>query len=358
MNDSKHLFFDDGFTVPSQRILSLLLVLFAVQLALAAILKFSEVRYRPVEANEPLLTCDFSKVSRVVIEERQADGKTTSKVVLQKDLQGWQLPDHYGFRASADSVNQLFTNLKDLKKGYPSSTTPGAAGRFKVGPDNFERAVELYADGQKLGALYLGSSPSFRAVYAKTPDTNEIYTVELSEYQINGKASEWIDRNAIALKRAEISSVDLGSFQLEKKDNKWALVSEGKTEPLHDVVAQGVTDAFAQLSISSVLGTKDDRSYNADEPVLTCRFRLNKGNGLTYAFSKPKDKNYYVLKISDKPWYLAVDDWVVNRMKGFTTATLLKREAQEREAERDQRQNEKKKENEKKADIPESSKTH
>ncbi len=340
MNDTKHFLFDGGFTVPSQRILSVLSALLAVQLALAASLKFSEVRYQPVEASRPLLTCDFAKVSRVVIEERHADGKTTSKVEFQKDSQGWQLPEYFGFRASADSVNQLLSHLRDLKKSYPVSTTAGAADRFKVGPENFERAVELYGDHQKLGTLYLGSSPSFRTVYAKTPGTNDIYTVELSEYQINGKASEWIDRSALALKPAEVSIIDLGSFQLKKTDSQWTLVRGDKAEPLHDVVATPVVDAVAGLSINSVLGTKEDPTYNADSLVLSCRLTLKDGKTVAYAFFKPKDRSCHVLKISDKPWYLAVDDWVVNRIKGFTASSLLKSE--EKETARKQGQKEKK----------------
>jgi len=327
VNNPRQLAVGTGFTIPSQRALMLLAALLMAQMVLTIIFKVSEARYQPVEASQPLLACDFSKISKVIIEERQADGKHTSKLVLQRDQQGWQLPEYFDFRASADNVNQLLTTLKDLKKGYPISTTSGAAERFKISPSNFERAVELYADNQRVSTLYLGSSPSFRAIYAKTPDTNDIYTVEIAAYQINGKASDWIDRNAIALKPDEISAIDLASFQLKRKDNKWTLVSGGKSEPLHDIVAQDVVDPFAQLSIQSVLGTKPEPSYGMDKAVLSCSITLKDGHMLSYTFSKPKDKNYHVLKISDKPWYLAVDDWAVDRIKGLTAASLLKNEA-------------------------------
>jgi Domain of unknown function (DUF4340) len=322
-------FIRGDFAVPSNRALMALSALLLVQLALAAVLKFFETKYQPAEAIRPLLTCDFSKVSKVIVEVREADGKNTSKVTLEKDQSGWRLPDYYSFPASTVQVEQLLKELKDLKSGYPVTTTSGAADRFKVSADKFERAITMFAGDQTTGALYLGTSPSFRAVYAKAPDNDDIYTIELPISQIDAKASDWIDHNALALKPADIAAMDLGSFQLRKKIDNWSLVSPEKTATLHEDVAQNVIDAIAQLSVDSVLGTKESTTHEAGSPVLSCSVTLKNGNVLNYTFSKPKDKNYHVLQTSFKPWILSINDGIVTRIKNFTVSALLKSESEE-----------------------------
>jgi hypothetical protein len=309
-----------------------LTVLLVVQVALAVVLKLSEIKYQPVEPTAPLLACDFSKITKVVIEEAQGEGKPKLKVVLEKTPQGWQIPDLYAVPAATDNINQLFSTLKELKKGFPITTTSGAAEHFKVSSDNFERSISLSDNSKKVSTLYFGSSPAFKSVYAKSPVSNEIYTVDLTPYQIDGKQNDWVDHTVVDLKTDNIKSVDMGSFKLQKNDGKWMLTGQGKESKsgvLHDTVAQNLLDAVAHVSISNVLGIKPDPAYNMDSPVLSCKVSLNKGDEQTYTFSKAKDKPYYVLKVSSKPWYFSVDDWSFNRLKSTTADSLLKAEAVE-----------------------------
>jgi len=317
--------------VPGGSAIKFLTLLLVVQVALAVVLKLSEIKYQPVEPTAPLLTCDFPKITNVVIEESQNEGKSKSKVVLQKVPGGWQIPGYFGVPASSDRIDQLLTTLKDLKKGFPISTTTGADEHYKVGADNFERSISLTDDHQKVTTLYVGTAPVFKLVYAKLPDRNEIYTVKLIPFQLDGKQNDWVDHSIIALQAGNIKSVDMGSFKLQKTDNKWTLTSPGsqsKTGTLHDTVAQNLLDAVSHVTFNMVLGTKPDPTYNMENPVLAFKVALNKGDDVTYTFSKPKDKPYYVLKVSSQPWYLSVDEWAFLMLKSMTPDALFRSEAQ------------------------------
>ncbi|MBX9722848.1 MAG: DUF4340 domain-containing protein, partial [Candidatus Obscuribacterales bacterium] len=289
------------------------------------------------EPSKELFSNDFTKICKIIIEERDADSGKTSKTLLQKDAQGWQLPDVYGFHAAEKQINQMLTSIRDLKRGYPTSTTAGAAEHFKLSKDNFEKAVHMFDGQEKETVLYLSATPRFRSSYAKTSESNDIYNIEFSPFQINGKASDWIDRNAVDLQVATIASVDLGNFQLKKSGQKWNLQTGEKSKQLHDSVARPLLDAVTRIPINSVLGTTPEPSFGTQSPVLTCTVTLNDGKSRSYTFFKAKDKAYSVLKISDKPWYLAVDDVVVNRIKNSTAASIDKSE--ELEAEKTKGQN-------------------
>lgn len=310
-----------------KRLITVLSALLVVQLGLAGALKFFEARYQPVEATSPMLSWDISAATKVVLEEAAAEGKPHTKLVLEKVGSSWKLPELHGFPASSASVEQLFATLKELKKGFPVSTTPESAERFKVSASNFQRAISFFAGSGKLGVLYLGSSPAFRSMYARTEGSNDIFIVPVTDYQVSARPTEWIDRMVADLKPKEITAVDLEKFKVTKKKDGWLLSAGGKEQVLHDSIVQKVLEAVSHLSISEVLGTTEDPLYNLDKPVLSCTVTLSGGKVRTYKFGRPKDKNYYVLKLSDANWYMQVDDWAVERIKEITADSLLKAEA-------------------------------
>ena len=311
------------------RAIAVLTVLFVAQIGLAVLLKLSEKSYQPVEATAPMLSCDFNRIREIVIEQRDSEAKCKSQVILEKDKQGWKLPDYYDFRANIDNVNRLLSSLKELKKGFPVTTTAGAAERFKVSSNNYERAVCLYDDRNTATTLYLGSSPNFRVVYAKTPDSNNIYTAGISDYQVSAIPADWIDRTMTALTASEVTSVDMGTFQVRKVDGKWLLVTKNKQELISKRVAFEFANTVTNVTISSVLGTKADPDYNLDKPVLSYGVTLQNGSVVTFTFAKPKGRSPLVLKVSDKSWYFTVGDWLVNRLKGLSAESLRKNQDSE-----------------------------
>ncbi len=305
-------------------IVKILAILLVAQLSLAVILKYCETNYQPVEPTAVLLTCDFQKITKIIIEQNDNASKTKVSLVIEKDKKGWKLPDYFSFPASADKITNMINTLKGLKKGFPISTTANAAEHFHVGADNFEQALSLYNGPKKLNTLYLGASPRFRTTNARLADSNDIFVVPLSQYEITTSPRDWIDRDVAKLNTDDLTSIDTGSFKMEKVGDIWKLITPQKTQSLTVNVAQTFKDAIAHLSIQSVIGPKQD---NATNQLLSYKVTLKDGHVVTYTFFKAKDAGSSILKLSNNDLYFAVDDWAVNAIKGFSAESISQSEA-------------------------------
>ena len=109
----------------------------AAQLLLAGVLNLTGEEYGVFQAEEKLLSFDRQAVSGLRIE----DG--TDSVVLKKQEGQWLLPESGDFPASQRDVGNLLDNLAALQKGWPVARTRGAARRFSVDEDQFERKLKI-----------------------------------------------------------------------------------------------------------------------------------------------------------------------------------------------------------------------
>lgn len=314
----------------TKRVATALCLLLAVQVALAIVLRASETKYQPFEPTAPLLKFDLSKISKLVIEESENNG-TKSKLVLQKIKDGWLIPEYYNAPGSSVKIDGLLNTLKDLKAGYPTTTSAEAAEHLKVSPGNFVRAISLYDDRQKITSLYLGSSPGFKMVYAKTPSSNNIYAIDLTQTRITTKPEDWIDIGMVKIKQARVTGVDMGSFRVSKVKDQWSLTFQDKTHAMHESVVRGLIDAVTHVPVKSVLGDKPDVAYadKSDMPVLSYKITLSDGSIITYSFFKPRYSTVDVLKVSNNNLYLGVDDWTVNNIEKMSPDSLLALDARE-----------------------------
>jgi hypothetical protein len=304
----------------SSRPTTILLWVLIGQLCLALILRFCQAKYQPIDAASRLFACDFNSCSVVTIEAMNAGAeKVRSKLVLRKDQHGWVMPDYYGAPAATASVNQLFVILKSLKKGFPVTTTPDAIERFNVSPVNFDHSITL--SGASSGGLtkdltlYLGASSSPKTVYARLSDNNDVYSVEIPEYIVSTKGGDWFDKSLFQINPTEVTCLDAGRFKFQVAKDKWTLAVDGRERDIPKEKAVRIINRLAFMNIGPILGIKEIPEYNADHPVLICKIAFKKASPVTYSFSKPKDKGYDVLKVSDKDYYVAVDDAIVKDLQ-------------------------------------------
>jgi hypothetical protein len=320
--------FDASIRQPS-RLIAYLIGLLCLQFCLAALLKVTEPKFQPVEPTAKLVAAELKGVTKITIENGdKSDTKSPHSVLLQKDQQGWKLPELFGCSASSDSVKQVLKTIESLKRGLPVSTTAGAAERFKVSSNNFLRLITFYSGDKKLASLYVGTSPAYRSAYVRLPDSNDIYTAELSEFEIPIKPNDWIDRNMVQVKPNDIQSVDFGTFKIEKNGKQWNLVQSGQHNAISDDPAAKVLDGVTGLTINSVMGDKFPQGYEQSSPAL--EFKLSLKSGTTVGFdlfkSQAKDKHSFALRRSDQRLYYEVPDWVVTPLTQVSPQSLLKKD--------------------------------
>ena len=200
------------------RLILWLSAVLVVQLVVAALLRYSQTSYQPVEASAPILTIDFGKVTKIVVSQSQPfTGGSPTKAVIQQQPTGWILPDHFKFPASESTRKKLFDSLKESQKGYPVATTAGAADRFKVAPNNFMRSIALWNDQNALATLYLGDSASPHATYARLDGSDDIFVVDLPIMEVNSDPNLWIDKNFAQLKIGDIAAIEMNHFNWQRQ---------------------------------------------------------------------------------------------------------------------------------------------
>ena len=299
----------------------------AAQLLLAGVLNLTGEEYGVFQAEEKLLSFDRQAVSGLRIE----DG--TDSVVLKKQEGQWLLPESGDFPASQRDVGNLLDNLAALQKGWPVARTRGAARRFSVDEDQFERKLTLLADDDSQAILFVGSSPGFRKVYVRPGDGNEIFAVAFNTWEADAKADDWIDKDILKLDESEVERIEMPGLILQREDGELQVADLAESEQTNGEERRSLLARLTGLRIQSLLGTDAKPEYRQDEPTLEFTIMRSGGEVLSYRFSRPEDAAYYVLKRSDMEVYFEVAEYTVDPVRDITREKLVEARTEEASAE-------------------------
>ncbi|MEE8528686.1 MAG: DUF4340 domain-containing protein [Gammaproteobacteria bacterium] len=295
----------------------------AAQLVLAAVLNLTGEEYGAFQAEEKLLSFKKQAVGGLRIE----DG--TDSVVLNKQEGRWLLSERGDFPASQRDVERLLDKLAALEKGWPVAKTRGAARRFRVDKDQFERKLTLFSDDDTQATLYVGSSPGFRKVYVRPGDGDEVFAVDFNTWEADAKAEDWIDKDVLTLDDNDVERVEMPGIILQRADGQLQVVDLGEKEQTNGEETRALLDKLTGLSIQSLLGTEAKPEYRQDQPALEVKMMREGGEVLGYRFSKPEDASYYVLKRSDLDYYFKVAEYMVDPVRETTREKLVQARTEE-----------------------------
>ena len=291
--------------------------LLAAQLVLAAVLNLTGEDYGTIQAEEKLLSFNRQAVDGLRIE----DG--TDSVVLKKQEGKWLLPESGDFPASQANVKRLLDKLAALEKGWPVAKTRGAARRFAVDKEQFERKLTLLSDDDAQATLYVGSSPGFRKVYVRPGDGDDIFAVDFNTWEADAKADDWIDKDVLTLDESNVERIEMPGLILQRQDGELQVMNLEENEQTNVEESSALLGKLTGLRVQSLLGTEAEPEYRQDEPALEVRMTRESGEVLGYRFSKPEDVAYYVLKRSDLDYYFKVAEYVVDPVRETTRGKLV-----------------------------------
>jgi hypothetical protein len=289
----------------------------AAQLLLALGLNLAGEDYGAFEPEEKLLTFDAAAVDGLRIE----DGK--GSVTLKKSADRWVLPTLDAYPVGAGKTEALLERLAGLEKGWPVATSAGAAERFKLTGEQFERRITLLVGDAPRAVLYVGSSPGFRRVHVRPDGDDAVYAVEFSTWEAGAAAADWVDKTVLELRQDEITGVRMPGFELRRDGEVMQLVGLGEQETIKQEKVDGLLRQLAGLRIQSVLGRQAKAEYGQDQPVLTLSVSRRDGGDLEYRFSKPAHGDDYVLKRSDQDYFFALSQFSVDDLQQTTRESLL-----------------------------------
>jgi hypothetical protein len=300
------------------RLSTILGVVLAVQLGLAAVLAFSEPSIGALRPGQPLLQFDPAKVDRVMIA-----GPKGAPLVLARRNGKWRLPSRFGFPAANDKVEAFVTSLAGLKPRLPVATTADAAARFEVDRTDFRRKVTVKSGKRTVATLFLGKADGARRSYARAHGSHAVYQVELGTYRASVEARDWRDPDFLHVDVSRIRRLHLPEATIEHDKQHWRIDGLKAKQTTNEAAAAALVDQLTNLSYRSVLGTHDQAAYSQAKPVLRCTLDLTSGKHRTYIFSKPGKGKGYVLKLSDQPFYLKVPGEAVSRLVKTTRGQLV-----------------------------------
>lgn len=234
------------------RILSVIL---ALQLALLAALYWPRSS-GPVSAGALLAEMAGDALRRISIEGSDAQSVTLSR---DADSAPWQLAS--GLPADESKVAALLDALTERDSGFAIADSAGAAARFQLGDDAFERRIRL-ANADTERAVYLGSSPSFRKIHARREGESAVYVLELNSYDAPTTENDWLDRSLLALRN--IDALTLYGIDFELGSEGWTRGDGGAVDA---ATMESLVQALASLRVSARVKDGDEDAAAAEESL-------------------------------------------------------------------------------------------
>ncbi|KAA1189653.1 DUF4340 domain-containing protein [Pseudohalioglobus sediminis] len=163
-------------------------------------------------------------VEEVLLEDHRGD-----KVRLRRAGKGWLLPELDGLPADAERVDLMLEKLTVTDPGWPVAQTLAARQRFQVARYHFRRKLVLSSQQQELGEVYLGTAPVFRKVHARNAAQDDIYSVELSLFELPADAGKWLEPRLLQVRAPVAITAD--GYSLTRTGEKWVLGSGAEPDP-------------------------------------------------------------------------------------------------------------------------------
>ncbi len=232
--------------------LSMLLIVAGVQLLIVAGLLLASTSDSSGEA-DLFLSFDSDLIDRVMLDA--GDGLELS---LEKSDDGWSLDG--GIPVDDEKMAEVLSKLQKLKRPWPVATTSATQDRFEVSEEKYQRHVQLYVSDDIVADFYLGTSPGYRRVHAREVEGDDIFSIDLSNYEIPTTVNEWLDKTLLGASGSVTEVVREGSWRLNKGAEGWLLDDTAADQDAADRLA----GRFADLRIMGVLVDADDMATTAE----------------------------------------------------------------------------------------------
>ncbi len=174
-------------------------------------------------------------------------------VQLNRGGDGWQVGDE-GLPADSAKIGEMLDKLANVAATWPVATSSDSAVRFEVTEANFQRRLVLESVDGVVADLMLGTSPGYRRVHARADGADEVYSVDLSNYEVPVDTDQWLDKTLLGA-TGPITGLQLeASWQLANTDEGW-LVDDtaGDPEAADQEAASQLIDRFSDLRVLGIV---------------------------------------------------------------------------------------------------------
>ena len=269
---------------------------------------------------QPLLSIDLSGINRLTIEEQ---GK--EPLSMTRNNGGWVLPALQGFPVSPSRFKQFSDKLLGAKPSWPVARTKVAAKQLKVSDDNFERRIRFFKGNEKVGGVFLGSSPTFRKVHARLDGDETIYSLDFNTYEARTKPADWYDRSLLNLSREEVARIDLGAYAVKREAKDFAVEGLTEEEKTDTDRVRKLVSRVTSIDFDDVFGKDGKDRFEKSEPIVDYAVETRDGKRLQYTVVSPPGEDYYILKTSAHPFYFRVKKSRFDDLRSTTRDQLVQK---------------------------------
>ncbi|MFY8350674.1 DUF4340 domain-containing protein [Pseudoalteromonas sp. SSM20] len=206
---------------------TILSVALGAQVILAGALFYNGQNSFETQAPVSLLSLEQHAISEITLQE----GDNDKPLTLVKNGADWHLAEYPNLPLLDYKVSALTDTLINSKVNWPVSRTQASHERFKVADDNFEKRITYKLGDDKVDIL-LGESPSFKKLYVRNGDNNDVFTIEFSGYQLNVDKNDWLSKSLLSVK--DISEISQAGLAFEKTQVKHDADLDKRTESIAD----------------------------------------------------------------------------------------------------------------------------
>lgn len=237
---------------------------------------------------------DFSVFTKENTEKIAIAKKGEEEKVLSKEGITWKIA---GFEASAKTIDDFFTTLKELKTESLTSKNPENYSSFGVGDDAY--TLSLTKSGQIATFVIGKQGPSFSSFYARKKDGANVYLVAGSiSDKLSQTVSGWRDKTLVNLSKEAIQKIEITSKTepltvTKTQDGKWQAEGSGKKTVLEDSTANQLLSAFGPLEATDFLTEKESKEFeNAGNKTIVSVYDSNQ-KPLAEILLLKKDSDYW-----------------------------------------------------------------
>lgn len=308
------------------RLHQILIGLLAVQLILVGVV-FAWPRSGQAAAVPLLGALKAEEITSLAIRDDRG-----ASIRLAKAGEGWVVADADDFPADAARITPVTAKLAALKAGRSVAQNAANFKRLQVADDTYQRRVEIGTAG---GAyiLYLGSSAGGRATHVRLSGQNDVYIAsDLAPFDLNADAASWINTSYLEVAQADVMTLTLknasGEFVFEKNaQGQWTMQGLEPGELFSTNNFSTVLTYASSLRMTRPLGKSDQPAYGMAQPSAIVTLKTKKDNQektitLTIGARDATDSTY-IVKSSESPYYVKVNDYSVNELVTRGKANFL-----------------------------------
>ncbi|MFC3034746.1 DUF4340 domain-containing protein [Pseudoalteromonas fenneropenaei] len=212
--------------------ITILSVALGTQVILAGALFYNSQNSFKTQAPVSLLSLEQQAITEIKLQE----GDNENALTLVKNGEDWHLAEYPTLPLLDHKVSALTNTLINSKVNWPVSRTQASHERFKVADDNFEKRITYKLANDEVEVI-LGESPSFKKLYARNGDNNDVFTIDFSAYQLSVDKNDWLNKSLLSVK--DISEINQAGLAFEKTEIKQKAISDknvDKSSALPDII--------------------------------------------------------------------------------------------------------------------------